>query len=398
MAIVVKTPSQVAQEILDNLKSLRPEINTDQQDSDWWIRAKVIGGVISGVYADINRISNDCFPQSARREAVDKHLQVYFGSGLRQPTSAIGNVKVIGAASGISIPANTQFTHVPTGNIYTATSTISIGAALTGSVPVQSISTGQAQNLLPDTSLTIQSPPGGINTTATVLAPGLTDARDVESTSEGAARVLAKTRNPNRGGTATDYANWALAADARVVSAKVNRHIYGLGTVQVIISAGTSDIDTAIDNDLPIIVQPSAELKGIVLNYIESLNPICDIAFVDGPTEHIVNITAQVRFVNGNANSVVTAGLTQGDLLKREIRRAIYKTPIGGRMINGQSALRAADIEEQIDANLSAQPYGLGALYQIVGDRQISIAGGTPNIALGNFEIAIPGTITVVEF
>jgi uncharacterized phage protein gp47/JayE len=394
MAIIIKTPRQVAQEYLDNLKALRPEINTDQSDSDWWIRSRVVGGVVAGVYADLNRVSNDAFPQSARREAVNKHLEVYFGTGLRSAQAAVGNIAVTGT-SGTTVAANTQFIHSSTSNIYVATSTVILSTA-TGSIPVQSVAVGQNQNLLTGTTLALSTPIFGLQNTATVLTPGITDGSNDESTQDGANRVLARIRNPSRGGTVADYENWSIAADPSVVSAKVNRHIYGLGTVQLIISAGTNDIDAAIDQGLPIIVQPSTELKEIVRVYVEGVNPINDVVYVDGPTELPIDITCKVAFMSGDKGTIVPGlNLTQGEILTREIKRAIYKTPIGGRLIGIISALRAADIEEQIDYNLSAAPYTLGLNYQIVGDRQITIAGGNPNLPMNSNEVAVPNLITI---
>jgi uncharacterized phage protein gp47/JayE len=399
VGINIKTPSQVAQEYLDNLKVLRPEVNIDLQDSEWWVRSRVVGGTLAGVYADINRVSNDVFPQSARRDSVDKHLQTHFGSGLRQPTTAQGTVLVTGAASGIVIPVNTQFIHQQSGQVYGAIETTTLQAA-TGNIPIRSFGTGQTQNLLAGLSLSLSAPPSGLQSTATINEPGLTDGSDAETTQAGALRVLAKIRNPSRGGTAVDYQNWAVAADSRVIACSVNRHAYGLGSVELVISAGTNDIDVAIDNDDPVIVTPSDELKEVVRQYVEALNPICDIVYVNGPVEKPVNITAKIAFTSGNQNTVVsgTGGKTQGQLVTREIRRAIYKSPVGGREVNGIKALRLSDIEELIDSKLSSNPNTVGLSYQFVGDRQISASGGTPNISLAVNEVAIPNVITIEDF
>ena len=396
MATIIKTPKQVAQEYLDNLKVLRPEVNTDQEDSDWWIRSRIVGGVVSGVHADLNRVSNDCFPQSARREAVDSHLQVYFGSGLRVAQPAVGYIAVTGT-SGTTVAANTQFVHAATSNVYVATASVVIG--VTGAIPVQSVATGQNQNLITGAALIVSSPPAGLNSSAVVLTPGLTDGSNDETTQDGANRVLARIRNPSRGGTEADYQNWAVVADTSVLSAKINRHIYGLGTVQVIISAGTNDIDAAIDSGLPVTTQPSTELKETVRVYVEAMNPINDVVYVDGPTEVPINVTCKVAFYSGDKDSIVPdVGVTQGELVVREIQRAIYKTPVGGRVINGVAALRAGDIEEQIDYNLSTSPYTLGLKYQIVGDRQVTVSGGTPNVTLLSNQVAIPNIITIEGF
>jgi len=394
MAITIRTPRQVAQEWLDHLKVLRPEINTNQTDSDWWIRSRVVGGVGAGFYADLNRVSNDAFPQSARRDAIDKHLEVWFGTGLRDATHAAGNVGITGTDT-TEIIANTQWIHTPTSKVYTVTTSVTLDGT-TGIVNVQSVNRGQGENLLPDTELNLVTPIIGINNVGVVLDPGITDGRNVETTQEGAERVLQRIRNPTRGGTSADYEFWAVQSDSRVISARVNRFVYGLGTTQLVISAGTSDIDDAIDNDEPVVVQPSEELKEIVLAYVDALNPLTDVLYVDGPVEKEFDVVVDCAFESGDKDTLVpSAGVTQGQLVEREVIRAIYKTPIGGREVNGLSSVRVADIEEALDYHLSAAPYAVGISYQILGDRQVTITGGTPNGAIATNEVAVPGTITI---
>lgn len=395
MASIIKTPSQVAQEYLDNLKNARPELNTFQTDSDWWIRSRAIGGVISGVYADLNRVSNDAFPQSARREAINNHLNIYFGAGLHAANPGVGNLSVTGT-SGAIIPLNTVFVEPITGNQYVCTQATNIAPSATGQVPVQSILSGQNQNLIEATTLNFQTPIFGIMSTAIALSPGITDASDEESTQSGANRVLERIREPARGGTETDYKNWAKEAEASVVSVNINRHAYGLGTIQVVITAGTNDIDNAIDNDLPISIIPSDALREIVRNYIERLNPINDVTYVDGPTSVAVDVTVLCAFNQGDKDTVVAeANCTQGHLVEREVKRALYKIPIGGRDVNGVKSIRASDLEEQIDQNLSSSTLITGLKYQIVGDRQVTLAGGTPNLTILASQVVIPGTITI---
>ena len=58
----------------------------------------------------------------------------------------------------------------------------------------------------------------------------------------------------------------------------------------------------------------------------------------------------------------------------------------------------ASEIEEVLDANLSASPYQVGVKAQILIDRKVDdlSATGFNRLLLGN-EIAVPGTLTVVE-
>lgn len=396
MGITIKTPQEIAQDFLDNLKNLKPNLNTDQTDSDWFVKSRVIGGVVAGVYADLNRVSNDAFPQSARREAIDQHLQVWTGAGLRAASFAQGFIAVSGTP-GTTVTAGTQFQHVATQNVYNSTAEVTLTGP-TGEIPVTSVIAGQDQNLLTGTSLTVISPPSGLLTTGTALTPGLADGADAETTEQGATRVLAIIRAQRRGATESDYIAWAFAADSRVNSAKINRFPYGLGTVGIVITSGTSDIDTAIDNDDTINLSPSVDLIADVESYIDAVNPLTDTAFVLSPSLVTVTIDVNVRFVAGDQNTLISeAGVTQGHLVEREIMRAIYKNPIGGTAIDTTTNryLLASLIEEQIDINLSASN---GKKYQIIADRQVTDLGGSGvRYALTSTQKAVPGTITMTE-
>lgn len=398
MALEYKTPEQIADQYLLWLKTLKPEINIDQTDSDWWIRAQVIGGVFSGLYADQFRIADDAFPQTARREALERHLFLYFNEGFTQPTRAVGNVQVTGEPDSV-VPISTLFTYEPNGNTYLSTEAVNFGAATSAIVPVQSVNVGQAQNLLQGAELTISTPPAGVDTTAIVFGAPLSDARDVETNEQATERILTQVRTPLAGGKESDYVQFALNADDSVVSANVIKHPFGFGTVGVVITAGTTDIDFAIDNNEPIVLVPSQVLIDKVQAYIDTQRPLTDCVTVFPPASVPIDVTVSVKYSQGNGATVLSnQTLTQEQLVIREITRAIYKTPPGGRQIGGSGFVVASEIEQVLDVSLSAQPYAAGVYAQMLSDRQLSdlTLSGANYPLLGN-QIAVPGTITVVE-
>lgn len=396
MATDYKTPSEIADEYLTELKILKPDVNIDQQDSDWWVRSQVVGGLVSGVYADQKKIANDAFPQSARREAVEQHLIAHFGTGFRDAQQAEGTVMVSGTTGSV-VPANTEFLHPSTNQTYQATEAVTLTAA-TAEIPVQSVGTGQTQNLFPGTDLTVQSPPTGIDVAAEVLQ-AIANGRDEESTEEGAQRVLDKLRNPQSGGTESDYRQWAVEADESVSSAGVRRWIHGLGTVGVYFTAGTTNIDQAIDEGQAIVRVPSQSLIDTVADYIEAKKPLTDCVFVQGAVETQQDVTIRVRLKDGLSASTVVAGqtLTCQELVEREVNRALYKTPIGGKKLGASGYVVAADIEENVDLKLSALQFGFGEVAQIIIDRQVDdLASSGVNRGLLPGEIVVPGVVTVV--
>lgn len=396
MAVVFKSPTDVAEEYLTHLSGLRPDINTKNEDSDWWIRSRVVGGVMAGLVSDQLAISDDAFPQSARHDALAKHLQTYFDEGFKPQTVALGYAAVTGTI-GSTVPLGTQFVYLPNGNTYAATADFVL-ASTAQLIPVQSIGTGQTQNILSDAPLTLSSPPPGINPVA-AASGDISGARNAESDGEASDRILTFIRKPISGGTVSDYKQYALAADDSVVSANILRFAFGFGTVAVVITAGTTDIDSALDNDLPITVVPNQVLIDKVQAFIDAQDPVTDCATVIGPTPLAINVTAKIRFLTGDQNTVVPGtGKTQGYFVKREISRAIYKTPAGGKQFGGSGFVVASDMEDAIDTRIGSTIFVQGSEYQFVIDRQVNDLSATgPNRSLLGTQVAVPGVMTIVE-
>lgn len=398
MAIDFKTPSEIYTEYSTRLKGLKPQVNTDQTDSDWYVRGKVLTGFGSGIYADQRLVANDAFPQRARHDAVGRHLEMWLNDTFRSPQPSVGLALTTGA-TGSAIAVGMQYVYGPNGNAYQATSGVNFGAATAVLVPVQSVSTGQAQNLLSGAPLTISpSPPAGVNPIA--MASGdIADGRDSEQDSEAAARVLAFIRSPIAGGTASDYRNWAVAADPSVVAATVLRYVNGFGSLAVVVTAGTTDIDGALDAGQSVTQIPTPALIATVQAYIEALRPVNDCVQVVGPSSLAINVTARVRFASGGLTTIPAGQtLTQQALVQREVQRAIYKTPPGGRTLGASGYVVASEIEDTIDLGLSSGPYIFGKL-SVLLDRQVDALYGVsgPNYPLFATQVPIPGVITVVD-
>lgn len=399
MAITFKTPDDIADEYLTELKIQKPNVNRDQTDSDWYVRGKTLGGVVSGIYADQQRIADDAFPQSARHDALDRHLFVYFNGTFNPSSNSVGNVYMT-AATGSFVPQGTQMVYGPNSNAYQTTEDFTFTDAPSASIPVSSINAGAAQNLLPGAVLSLSSPPAGVGNSATALFPGLADGTDAESDQAAAARILARIRFPVAGGTKSDYEQYARAADTAVTSATVFRYIYGLGTVGIVITSGTTDIDAAINSGSPVIRTPSDALVAKVQAYIESVNPLTDCAHVLKPNEVGQDVVFRVNYATGLNGSTILAGqtLTLNQLVQREISRALYKMPIGGRLIGTSGYVLASEIEEGVDNSLSAEAYVTGTIAKVIIDRQCDDLATTGiNRLCARDEIFKPGTITIVE-
>lgn len=399
MALSFPTPDEVADEYLTNLKARKPEVDISLTDSDWWIRSRVVGGVLSGVYADQSAIADDAFPQNARHEALNKHLFLLFNGTFKTATVAQGNVLMTGTP-GSNIPINTQMTYTPNGNTYQTTVASTLDGNGNAIVPVQSVNTGQNQNLLSGASLALASPPAGVASTATVTGGPLANGRDAETDDQAASRILLRYQNPPAGGTVADYLNYALNADPSVVDVNVIRYIFGLGTMGVIVTAGTTDIDAAVTNGDPVVRVPSQVLLDKVLAALNAQVPLTDCVFVLPPIEVPIDVKVRVRYSSGDGNTVPPGQtLTQDALVMREISRAIYKTPPGGRQVAGTGFVVASEIEEVLDEGLGNTPYIQGSFSQFLQDRDIlDLSASGPNRYILGTELAAPGTITILSF
>ncbi len=401
MAIDFKSPEAIATEYLLHLKALKPSVNDKQTDNDWFIKSQCLGGIVSGAYADIRKISDDAFPQSARREAVEKHLFLYLNDGFKQPTEGNGIglfVGPSGATGGFASAGTLTMAYVPNGNTYVNLDDISILAASGATGNIRSVGTGQVQNLLEGALLNISSPPVNIDPSVEVFDGPIADGRDVETTQEAVARVLARVRESIRGGTEIDYRQWAIEADDSVVDANVLRYPQGFGSVGVIITAGTTDIDGALDRGEPIVLVPSDALVELVAAYLETKRPLTDYVIVYKPYEELIDVTVRVRFVQGDGDTILSGQtLTQRELVQREVSRAIYKTPPGGRQFGASGYVVKSEIDEVIDLGLSASPHTEGILSVLLDRQTDDLAATGANRLLLKNQIPVPGVINVIE-
>lgn len=398
---VTKTIDQHFQVYRSYLLGLKPTANVDTTDSDWWIRGRTVAGVASGLSADIEKVGQDAFPQNARRDALLRHIFALFNENSFKPaTVASGPMLVTGDALGGPFSAGLQATHQPSGNVYVTTEEFSLNASGEGSVNVQSILAGQSQNLQTGAELSIGSPPSGLDSIGTIGTGGISDGTNEESEELAAQRILDRMRSSARGGNDADYVVWAKSITG-VTGASVLRYPLGLGTVGVVITSGTTDIDAALDADPPQAIDftPSGDLIDAVQAYIDSVDPNTACAFVVAPVEVTIPVTVACKFKTGDKDTVLSGQtLTQGELVAREVQRAIYKTNTGGTRIGTTGYLLKKDIEDMIDVRLSAQGEIIGETLQIVVDRVVSdLDGVNANYELAANERPVPGTITITN-
>lgn len=401
------TPSQIFSDYKTILKSIKPTLNTNDKNSDFVIRGQAYSGLVSGSYGDQEKVNNDSWINSARPEAL-----ILFGQDydlLQLPaTPAIGPQVSIPGTNGSPAPVGMTLVYLPTGVLYQTTSAGTVSGG-TATVAIECLVSGQIGNIASPDTLQIVSPPPGIGTVATLLAD-VADGADAESIDSYRQRLLSRVQSPPAGGNQTDYPNFAFEADASIRSVFIRRFGRGLGTVDVYITTGTTDIDTAVTQGLSIVRIPSAPLIAEVQAFYNAHVPLTDCAGVFAPTEQDINATMNVALASGLTLSSVPAdavhnplNLTVSQLIQREMGRALYKIPVGGRLIPGVSGgvVPASDLETGLDQWLSAvvdPATGLArGFIPVLADRECQpLNGSSYDLPITGNILPKPGTMTVV--
>ena len=401
-------PSDILAQFKQLLKSLKPGLNVNDPNSDFIIRGNVISGLLSGIYGDQQRVDNDSFIVSMSGSSLDLK-----GADLgisRQPaTQANGpQVRITGSNGIVIAPGELTFIYVPTNILYSNTT----GGTVTGGfldITVLCDIAGQIGNVLSPDTLTLISPPAGLIPITNILQ-NISDGSNTETDDSYRARLLSREQQPPAGGNQYDYPNFAFAASSSVRSAFIRRFGRGLGTVDIYITVGTTDIDSAVTNGLAILRIPSGITLAQVQAYYASHAPLTDCPMVFAPTELTVNVTVKVNLAQGLTMISIPSDATLNplnlncqQLIQREISRVLYKYSVGGRSITGftNGFVIAADIEAGLDKWLSAVtdpvtglPTGL---IPILADRQVQpLNSPSYNLPILENQLPTPGTLTIV--
>lgn len=403
------TPSQSATQYFQVLRSLKPNLNTNDNNSDFVIRGKAISGVVSGLYGDLANINNDPFISTARPSALSIIGQDY--NIPQQPaTQAFGTncVTIPGSTNGTAVtPGQLTFLYGPTNILYTNTSggTVSGGSV---TVSIQALSAGQIGNVKSPDTMTVITPPSGIGSTANVVTD-VGNGTDAESTDSYRLRLSTRRQNAPAGGNEVDYPQFAFAASPTVRYSTIYRFARGLGTVAIYITAGTTDIDSAVTAGQSIVRIPTTDIISAVQAYYDANVPLTDCPTVYAPSEITIPVGVNVIYAQGLIGASVPSdpinnplGLSCHQLVQREISRVLYKYAVGGRSLPGKTGgwVVAADLEDGLDVWLSAVPNQntgvLNGILPILSDWQVlPLDGSTIDKVITKNQLPAPGTITV---
>lgn len=240
--------------------------------SDYDVAVRVIAGASHELYSAIEFGRRQLFTETAETSYLERRGRL-FNIERKAATYAVGVVQFAWEA----------VTDIPTGTLVQTSGGLQYQTTgspdSSGYAPVQSVEAGAAYNLTAGEELTLVSSIAGVTgATVTTAIAGGTDAETDDSLR---ARILARTQNPPRTGTAEDYVAWALEVPG-VTRAWCHPRESGPGTVTVRIMA---DDTTGF---------PDAALLAAVQEYLESKADVLADIYVVSPIAQPVDFTLQI--------------------------------------------------------------------------------------------------------
>ncbi|MEW6612714.1 MAG: baseplate J/gp47 family protein [Pseudomonadota bacterium] len=263
------------------------------------VLAHMHGAAIHGLYGFLEWLARQVMIDTAEVEFLERWAGIW-GVTRTPAAPASGSVTFTGT-SGTVVPAGTLLARSD-GVQYqtTAEVTLAAGQATAGVVAVKG---GAAGNLASGT-LSLVSPPAGVETSAQITAAGLTGGADTETDTALRARLLARIQQPPHGGAKADYIAWAQEV-AGVTAAWCYPGELGPGTVTVRFIRG---------NDASII--PDAAEVAAVQAYLDERRPVTAAVTVVAPVAVPLNFSIQLTPNTSAVQAAVEAELR--DLLLRE--------------------------------------------------------------------------------
>lgn len=243
-----------------------------------YVLARVIAAAVHMLYGTLSYLSRQVFPDLSDEEYLVRQAAL-FGTDRTEADYAQGDVVFTGT-NGTNIPAGTAVVRAD-GYRYTTDALVTIAVG-TATAAVTSDSAAANANASSGTTLTLESPISGINSTSTVDSGGLTSGADQETVSALRTRLLERMQSPPHGGTAADYIAWA-----KEVSGVTRAWCYPLED-----GPGTVTVRFVRDGDASLI--PDSGEVSDVQDYIDAVRPVTADVTVEAPVAVPLAMTIEV--------------------------------------------------------------------------------------------------------
>lgn len=167
MAYSVETYDSILAGILRDIRSLLPEADIGT-DSDHYVRSAAVAAAIEGIYQRLAWLYRQIFPDTADAAELLRHAA---NRGLTQKAAVSSTSTIaVSGAPGTELPEGSAIRHITSGQLFLVLTSATLGVDGRATAPVAAQSAGAAQNGLTG-SLSLVSPPLGIDATASFTAP-----------------------------------------------------------------------------------------------------------------------------------------------------------------------------------------------------------------------------------
>lgn len=265
------------------------------------ILGRALAGAVHGLYGHQEWIAKQILIDTCDEDVLARHAAIW--KKPRKAASASTGPVLLTGVDGSVVPAGTSLTRGD-GLEYTTAADATIAAG-TAPATVTATTAGIIGDAVANTQLSFVAPIAGVNATATVDVAGIGGGADVEGIEAWRARILQRIQQPPKGGTSSDYEEWALEV-AGVTRAWVYPNELGLGTVTV----------RFVTDGAPGGLIPDASTVAAVQAYIDSVRPVTADVTAVAPTasqlDFIITLTPDTAAVR----AAVEAELA--DLVARE--------------------------------------------------------------------------------
>lgn len=263
------------------------------------VLASVWAGAVHELHGHLVWATRQLFPATAEREYLLK-LASFWGFTPIAATFASGPVLATGT-NGTNIPVDTVIVRADGFQyVTTAEAIIADGEA---ELAIEATLAGTDGNAQTDEPMQFESPIAGVNSTVTVVSPGIRDGNDEEGTEAFRARFSLFLQERPAGGSDQDYVAWALEV-VGVTRVWVYRHEDGLGTVSV---------RFVRDGDDPIF--PDVDEVAAVQAKLDAERPVTAEVTAASPVELAVDLDLAVTPDTGVVRAAVLAELA--DMFRR---------------------------------------------------------------------------------
>lgn len=358
MSYPVPTFEELLEAVVDDYRN-RVEGADVTEDSETYQFLAVVAGALWQHSWGLHYVEQQIFPDTADSTNLERWATTYELERKAAQAADDGQIDLTGT-NGTVVFAGLVLV-ASDGTTYTTTSggTIATGILI---VTAECDQAGVVGNKGLGTTLTVQSPPVGVDGEATI-STRFTSGADTELNALLLARVLARIRKGNAGGNASDYEQWALTVEG-VTFAYVLPLRRGPGTVDLAVFGEDVDGNRAT---------VSAGVRADVLAYIDTERPVT--ADVEVPVVTTVDVDVAVTL------TVLDEGLVVADVeddVVAAIEAVIFAVRPGGTLYFVQLQRAIAAVEGVIDFTLTDP-----------------VASVTSTVSSSLVEALKPGTIAV---